>query len=229
MPIIRVTPETLPSYLPDFPEPIHRIGEIAHKADMIRALLLRERGGMWLDADAVVLRDLNPFLDHRDRHEFVGFNGVEPPAQGEAVVRVNCFASRPKGWIVSEWARLQQAKFLRTTFERTEVGSDILHPPCLARPDLAAILPFDLICPIPWYAVDRFSSRRFRTRELAHILKHCSVVMMSNRTLDSRGRRSTAGRSRRSPPTPRPWPTSSVGPSTAATPPRRGWDGCGTG
>jgi hypothetical protein len=186
VPIIRVTPDTLHSYLPDLPDPIHEIRELAHKADMIRTLLVRDHGGMWLDADAIVLGDLNRFFDCLNHREFVGFNDSTPPKIGKAVVRVNCFVSRAHGRIISEWARLQHAKFPRTIYDWCEVGSDILHPLCLKWPELAEILPYDLISPIQWFESEKFSARWFHTRELTRILEKCSAVMLSTKTLSFR-------------------------------------------
>jgi hypothetical protein len=186
VPIVRVTPETIHSYLPDLPDSIHDIGELAHKADMIRALLLRDHGGMWLDADAIVLGDLNRFFDHLDDREFIGFNDSTSAKVGTAKVRICCFLSRPRGRIVSEWVRLQHAKFPRIAYDWTEVGSDLLHPLCVRWPDLAEILPFESIMPIPWFECERYSSRRFRTSELTGILEHCSIVMLASKALSDR-------------------------------------------
>ena len=36
---------------------------IPHKADWIRFYLLREHGGLWVDADCIVMKPLKPFLD----------------------------------------------------------------------------------------------------------------------------------------------------------------------
>ena len=64
--VILVTPETLRDYLPNIPPEILRITEIAHKADMIRTMLVMQYGGMWLDSDAIVLQKLDWILDLLD-------------------------------------------------------------------------------------------------------------------------------------------------------------------
>ena len=55
--LVLVGPDNINEYLPDIPKEIFEIQELAHKADMIRALLIYEYGGMWLDSDAIVLSD----------------------------------------------------------------------------------------------------------------------------------------------------------------------------
>ena len=183
---ILVTPETLRDHLPDLPEEIQRIENVAHKADMIRVMLVHRHGGMWLDSDAIVLRDLNPLFDLLDRHEFVGFNDRGRlrwlTYQGRlrwrpAKVRINCFLSRPGGGIVGEWMRQQHAKFPRTSYAWTEIGSDLLHPICLAHRDKIKVLPFEKICPINWHEVAKFTSK---TISAERTVRKSYMVMMSN-------------------------------------------------
>ena len=71
---VLVTPETLRFYLPQLPDSILQIEELAHKADMIRTMLVMSHGGMWLDSDTIVPRDLNWLFDLLANYEFVGFN-----------------------------------------------------------------------------------------------------------------------------------------------------------
>ncbi len=177
--IILVTPETLPQYLPECPPEVHAIQKMAHKADMIRAMLIKKHGGMWLDSDAIVLKDLNWLFDLLSEHEFIGFDDA-----GGARVRVNCFLSRPNGTIISEWVRLQHAKFPRTEYEWEEIGSDILDPLC--KTYQAKILPFHLICPIAWYEVEEFERCGHHPKKVVQWLNECMMVMMTNNALSKR-------------------------------------------
>lgn len=181
--VIQVTPETLSSYLPDLPEDLFRIEALAHKADMIRTLLVARHGGMWLDSDAIVLRDLNWLFNLLDEQEFVGFNDGGRLTEARPWVRINCFLSRAGGTVVSEWVRRQHAKFPRTQYEWTEIGSDIVHPLCLEHRDRVNILPFELISPVPWDQVQAFAQKR---PEAAAILAQCSMVMLSNESMKAR-------------------------------------------
>ena len=177
--VVLVTPETLGRFLPEIPPEIFRIGEVAHKADMIRAMLVSRHGGMWLDSDAVVLRRLDSILGLLDEHEFVGFNDGAALGRPEGV-RVNCFASRPAGRIVSEWVSRQHAKFPRTEFAWGEVGTDLLHPICLGHKDRVKMLPFEAIAPVPWGDVARFTRRDVDAEPILH---DCYAVMLSNSSL----------------------------------------------
>lgn len=174
---VLVTPESLPEYLPDLPEAIRRIEHVAHRADMIRAMLIHRYGGMWLDSDAIVLRDLGWLFDYLDRHEFVGYNDHGRLRWFTRGVRVNCFLSRPGGAIITEWMQRQQALLPRTSFKWNEIGSDLLHPACLHHGRTMKVLPFEDICPIQWYEVEKFlSAKRISEAQLSKSY----IVMLSN-------------------------------------------------
>jgi hypothetical protein len=181
--VILVTPETLDRYISDIPPDLLSISQLAHKADMIRALLVERHGGIWLDSDAIVLRPLDWILDLLDTHEFVGFNDSGTLAEGRPWVRVNCFASRAGGEVISEWVRQQHAKFPRTEYEWEEIGSALLHPICLRNRTNVKILPFETIAPIRWDQVSLFASRDIDPEVILH---DCFVVMLSNQSLKSR-------------------------------------------
>ncbi len=45
----------------------------AHRADFIRAFLLAKFGGIWVDADCVVMRSLSPIFELTNQHDFIGY------------------------------------------------------------------------------------------------------------------------------------------------------------
>jgi hypothetical protein len=179
--ITLVTPQTLSRYLPDLPKDVLRIAQVEHRADMIRTMLVLRHGGMWLDSDAVVLRDLNFMFVFLQDHEFVGFNDGGRLAPGRPWVRVNCFAARPKAAVLSQWVERQHAKFPRVAFAWEEIGSELLHPICLAHRASLRILPFETICPIAWSAVGEFATTDWA--RAAAIVEQCPIVMLSNHAL----------------------------------------------
>jgi hypothetical protein len=179
--VVLVTPETLANYLPDIEPNVLRIANPTHKSDMIRTRLVLKYGGMWLDSDAVVLRDLNWLFDRLADHEFIGFNDGGMLQAARPFVRVNCFLSRPGGRIVREWVHEQQKKLPQLTFEWSEIGAAMLNPICLANRNLIDVQPFKNICPIPWNSVEAFGTKNDAMVE--RILRDCLMVMLSNATL----------------------------------------------
>jgi hypothetical protein len=182
---IVVTPDSLQDYVPDLPPLVHQIGEVAIRASMIRSMLIRRYGGMWLDSDAIVLQDLNWLFDHLEEYEFVGFNenGRLHSNSKQHLVRVNCFLSRANGTVVSEWVKRQHAKFPKTDYVWGEIGASLLHPVCLDNPSRVKILPFEWICPIRWDEVEKFTQREVAIKP---ILRKCCIVMLSNNSIGKR-------------------------------------------
>lgn len=181
--VILVTPENIRDYLPDIPDEIFKIEELAHKADMIRARLIYTHGGMWLDSDAIVLSDLNWLFDMLTEYEFIGFNDHGRFDESPLNVRINCFVSKPKSKVMEQWVTAQSAKFPKTVYNWTEVGTDLLDPIIVTNQASVKLLPFDLICPIRWNEVSRFTSRWENSKK---ILTNAQVVMLSNKSLQER-------------------------------------------
>ncbi len=48
-----------------------------HKSDYVRAFLLHHFGGLWLDSDTVVLRDLEPIIDQIQEYDFAAPRDVD--------------------------------------------------------------------------------------------------------------------------------------------------------
>lgn len=180
-----VTPSTLRHYLPDIDSRILNVQELAHKADLIRARLVARYGGIWLDSDVVVLRDLSWAIEALGSYEFLGFTDkgqLQPP---DPKVRINCFAAPPNSQVMNAWVAAQSAKLEegRTKFAWTEIGTDLLDPICLARRSLVNIQPFELISPVSSRHVRRFGSR---WRSPGKLIDQVHLVMLSNQALQKK-------------------------------------------
>lgn len=183
--VIQVTPSTLNDYLPDMSPEILEIEVLAHKADMIRTRLVEKYGGMWLDSDALVLRDLNYLFDYLSDYEFVGFTSGGVCNEKKSRIRINCFVSKPKGTVISEWVRRQEEKLPATKFKWEEIGTDLLNPICLENKSSIKILDYRDISPIRPGHVEDFSSVWKSARR---IVRRCPIVMMSNATIKRKNR-----------------------------------------
>ncbi|WP_321277440.1 capsular polysaccharide synthesis protein [Thiomicrorhabdus indica] len=176
--VIQVTPNTLDQYLPNLPSEVLEIKELAHKADMIRTRLLYQYGGMWLDSDAIVLKDLNEFFDLLDSYEFISFNNNASFSDRPLKVRINAFLSRPGSQVLKDWIYEQNLKLPKKQFAWTEVGTDLLDPIVLRNQKTVKLLNFDLVCPVKWNEVERFSKEDSAAEQ---ILNDSYVVMLSNK------------------------------------------------
>ena len=61
------------SFLPDLPEPFWRLPNQVAASDVVRAALLLKYGGLWLDADFLVLRSLQPVAQALETHSLVAY------------------------------------------------------------------------------------------------------------------------------------------------------------
>lgn len=64
--------KTVYKYLPDLRRDIRRLG-IPQQTDYIRLKLLKTYGGLWMDADTIVLKSLAPLIEYLKEYDFVGF------------------------------------------------------------------------------------------------------------------------------------------------------------
>lgn len=70
--VIILNENTVKQYIPDLRTDINQLN-LAAKSDYIRVVLLYRYGGVWLDADTIVMTDLHEILDKLEIYDFVGF------------------------------------------------------------------------------------------------------------------------------------------------------------
>ena len=97
-PSIQVLDESTVGEWIDVPSRFDDVSSLAARTDIYRMLLLREHGGVWLDADTVLLRDIDWLLALLDKHESID------TGHGNAVL-----AARPSAAMVHRWIARQAA------------------------------------------------------------------------------------------------------------------------
>lgn len=91
---------TIYKFIPNIRNDLDKYLTIPQKADYIRLLLLEKYGGIWLDSDIIVIRNLYPILLKLKEYDYVGFgchskycnintNGYPKPANWVMVSRKN--------------------------------------------------------------------------------------------------------------------------------------------
>lgn len=71
--IIYLNEKNIQQYIPEIKN--YNISElkIQHKADLYRYLLLNKYGGLWIDADILVLKCLSNYYKNLDHYDYIGF------------------------------------------------------------------------------------------------------------------------------------------------------------
>lgn len=65
--------KTVYNFLPNLRRDLDQYMSIPQKTDLIRLSLLHKYGGIWVDSDTIVIRDLKPLWDKTKKHEYIGF------------------------------------------------------------------------------------------------------------------------------------------------------------
>ncbi len=127
-----------------------------HRADFIRAFLLRRYGGMWLDSDCLVMQPLQPVLDLLHENDFVGHR------ERTGLISNAFIAARPGSRIAAAFYERVCAKLRsRRQLGWTEIGGDPLSAVVGEDSRGWHELPCERVQPICWSEPEKF----FATRE----------------------------------------------------------------
>ncbi|WP_162670007.1 class I SAM-dependent methyltransferase [Gemmata massiliana] len=154
---------------------------LPHKADFIRAYLLVHYGGLYLDADCVVLNSLDFAFDLADTTGFVGYR--DPLGYMSASFMV----SAPGGAVIRDHYE-RVCAVLRSRHERgwLDLSSVPLDQAVTAHPERAHVLPTERIMPISWQASERLSERHPDAVHELSFRSDAAMYMLSNNTIKSR-------------------------------------------
>lgn len=161
---ILLTPQNLLRYLPgrEIPDGFSRFRQPAHRADVIRALTLARYGGLWCDADSLMLQDPQTLLDDYPDASVIYSSWTNPPLR----VMNGYVYSHPQRGCAREWAE-GVCRVLSDGFDEEsgwgKLGEGVLTPLVPAWPG-AVRVPVDTFLPVE---IDREVEEFFRptTRE----------------------------------------------------------------
>jgi hypothetical protein len=121
----------------------HNDWPIHLKVDVLKANLIYEQGGFWIDADMIVMKDLTPIFDMLKDYEFVGIPGFFGARKGAPIM---------KRWIDGINKRISEGNL---TF------SDLIQP-ILHDLEFKEFEPLtrEMICPIYNTEIEKFFQPR---------------------------------------------------------------------
>lgn len=139
----------------DLPDAVREMRNLAAKSDYVRAHLLAEHGGLWLDADTIAFESLSEVAGRLAQHEVVSAG-----REIETVVP-GFVAARAGSTSVRRWAEEQDA-LIQGRNSGDELDWGVLGPPlatsCLGGAD-TFYFPLNRVLPIRWRQAGRFLSR----------------------------------------------------------------------
>jgi len=127
--VIVLNEKTVFYYLPNLRNDLDKLKEIAHRADYIRASIVYKYGGIWLDSDVILLKEID-IEKHLDDYEYGGYVGCGIEYGKPSIW---FFSAKRFSAILGEWLDQMDIKLdkklhrkWRRSFRWTELGYDIL-------------------------------------------------------------------------------------------------------
>eukprot|EP00435_Cladocopium_sp_Y103_P062211 s313_g23.t2 len=100
--------ENVKEWIPDMPDEYFRMPSPAPKSDLIRYALLYHHGGLYMDADFVAVKDMDPILALLETHDFISYQEKGQAGQAcSAAFSSNLIGGR-KGSLVHKYIWEQQ-------------------------------------------------------------------------------------------------------------------------
>lgn len=117
------------------------------RSDFIRAWLLKTYGGIWIDADCIVFRDVRPIFGHLDAADLVAYRVGHPSPQLCSAL----MAAKAGTPIISDYYRACCRRLRRCgRLPRLALGPKLLRRTIEGRTDRVHFLPSELVHPVHW-------------------------------------------------------------------------------
>jgi SAM-dependent methyltransferase len=154
---------------------------VAHRADFIRAYLLRHYGGTWVDADCIALRPLTPLCNALRRYDLIVYR--DPTG---SIANSFLMARRRSPTIQRFYHAVCNRLRQHRPLEWLELGSVPLTAAIQARIGRTYVLPSAAIMPICWSQSFRFSepvADHSEATDQAQVDPRAYCYMLSNHSL----------------------------------------------
>ena len=114
--VIVLNPNNLDKYLKNVNPNVHKIKELAHKADYLRMLATYQHGGFWFDADTIFLDNIDDWNDKLKKYDLVWFG-------------MNAYGVNKNNSFIKNVLDKIEIKINKSSnFSWREIGQDIIDP-----------------------------------------------------------------------------------------------------
>ncbi|MFS8979366.1 glycosyltransferase [Cupriavidus necator] len=149
--------------------------QVAHRADFVRLFLLKRYGGLWVDADCLMLQPLQPVLDLLQQHEMVGHR------ERSGLVSNGFLAARPDSRILAAvYAKVCALLRSHQALGWTSIGSEPLTAAVGGHPEGWHELPCQRVQPVCWSQPEAFFEERPATGHEQCFEPQAICYMLSN-------------------------------------------------
>lgn len=148
---------------------------VAHRADFIRAYLLAKFGGIWVDADCVVMKDLSTLLNKLEQYDFIAH-------RERSGYYSNCLMAAKKDSVIAGEFYNRVCNFLRANKRLSwlEIGSQPLTE-ILEKTNVTFLeLDCEQIQPICWSQPEKFFAIGNNSEHEQNFDKNALCYMLSN-------------------------------------------------
>ena len=155
--------------------------DLNHKSDFIRAYLLKYYGGLYVDADCIVMKNLNPALEKAKQFGFTGYR--EP----QGYMSCNFLASIRGGEVISaHYERVCETLRSKRPLEWLDLASVPMNEVIDIYPDHSFLLPTDAVMPVAWNESEKLCARRLDEEHEQSFNHEALCYMLANNTIKSR-------------------------------------------
>jgi hypothetical protein len=152
-----------------------------HVADFARAYLLAHEGGLYIDADCLLMRPLHPLLEAAAAHGFVGYR--EP----DGYMSNNFIAASAESAVARDlYARIVARLREGTPLEWLDIGSAQVDKAIAACGRDALLLATSTVMPLGWQDSPLLAERGSDEEHRGRLAADCWCYMLSNNTIKSR-------------------------------------------
>lgn len=152
-----------------------------HQSDFIRAYLLKHYGGLYIDADCIVMRNLAQLLELVRQTGYIGYR------ERQGNISAGLMVSVAHGDVITEHYKSVCARVRRGgPFEWLDLGAWPLDRALAKYPQKHHLVATETIMPVHWDNCEEFSERRSDEEHERFLQRDAFCYMLSNNTMKGR-------------------------------------------
>ncbi|MHC4352433.1 MAG: glycosyltransferase [Planctomycetota bacterium] len=154
--------------------------DVVHRSDFVRAYILTHYGGLYIDADCIVMRNLSPVFDMSQQ---VGFVGYRDPL---GYMSCNFMASSNSSNIMKEfYSKICSIIREDRPLDWLDIGSTPMNDVIACCENESALLPTEAIMPLAWNDSKMLMVQRSDEEQRQNFNETAFCYMLSNNTIRS--------------------------------------------